>query len=105
MSSACCTWPTSPSSSSRRGARDPREDFVTVPSTDVVPTPVPAHRGPFRPGDRVQLTDPKGRMHTVVLEPGKSFHTHRGALEHDAMIGLADGSVITSASGTAYLAL
>ncbi|MDT4990449.1 MAG: tRNA (adenine57-N1/adenine58-N1)-methyltransferase catalytic subunit [Actinoplanes sp.] len=65
----------------------------------------PAHRGPFRPGDRVQLTDPKGRMHTVTLEPGKSFHTHRGAIEHDALIGLPDGSVVTSAGSTAYLAL
>jgi tRNA (adenine57-N1/adenine58-N1)-methyltransferase len=61
--------------------------------------------GPFRPGDRVQLTDPKGRMHTVVLTPGKAFHTHRGALEHDALIGLPDGSVVTSSGGTAYLAL
>ncbi|GAB3978510.1 hypothetical protein GCM10027615_52970 [Plantactinospora veratri] len=67
--------------------------------------PVPAHRGPFRPGDRVQLTDPKGRMHTIKLEPGRSFHTHRGALEHDALIGLPDGSVVTSTGGTAYLAL
>ena len=32
---------------------------------------VTTRRGPFLPGDRVQLTDPKGRMHTVVLEPGK----------------------------------
>ncbi|MDR7274563.1 tRNA (adenine-N1)-methyltransferase [Catenuloplanes atrovinosus] len=80
---------------------------MTVPSTAVVPTdqPVPARRGPFRAGDRVQLTDPKGRMHTVVLEPGKSFHTHRGALDHDDLIGLPEGSVITSANGTAYLAL
>jgi tRNA (adenine57-N1/adenine58-N1)-methyltransferase catalytic subunit len=62
-------------------------------------------RGPFRPGDRVQLTDPKGRMHTVVLEPGRTFHTHRGALEHDAIIGCPDGSVVTSTGGTAYLAL
>ena len=61
--------------------------------------------GPFREGDRVQLTDPKGRMHTVVLTPGKAFHTHRGALEHDALIGLPDGSVVTSSGGTAYLAL
>jgi tRNA (adenine57-N1/adenine58-N1)-methyltransferase catalytic subunit len=66
---------------------------------------VPAHRGPFRPGDRVQLTDPKGRMHTLRLEPGKEFHTHRGILGHDALIGLPDGSVVTSSGGTAYLAL
>ena len=59
----------------------------------------------FAPGDRVQLTDPKGRMHTVVLEPGRVYHTHRGALPHDDLIGLPDGSVVTSAGGTAYLAL
>ena len=62
-------------------------------------------RGPFQPADRVQLTDPKGRMHTVVLEPGKVFHTHRGGLPHDDLIGRPDGSVVTSAGGTAYLAL
>jgi tRNA (adenine57-N1/adenine58-N1)-methyltransferase len=44
-------------------------------------------------------------MHTIVLEPGKSYHTHRGALDHDALIGLPEGSVVTSAGGTAYLAL
>jgi tRNA (adenine57-N1/adenine58-N1)-methyltransferase len=53
----------------------------------------------------VQLTDPKGRMHTVVLEPGKTFHTHRGGLEHDDLIGRPDGSVVTSSGSTAYLAL
>jgi tRNA (adenine57-N1/adenine58-N1)-methyltransferase len=66
---------------------------------------MPARRGPFRAGDRVQLTDPKGRMHTIMLEPGKSFHTHRGALEHDNLIGLPEGSVVTSTGSTAYLAL
>jgi tRNA (adenine57-N1/adenine58-N1)-methyltransferase catalytic subunit len=63
------------------------------------------NRGPFQPGDRVQLTDPKGRMHTIVLEPGKAFHTHRGILDHDELIGRPDGSVVTSSGGTAYLAL
>jgi tRNA (adenine57-N1/adenine58-N1)-methyltransferase catalytic subunit len=60
---------------------------------------------PFRAGDRVQLTDPKGRLHTLVLEPGREFHTHRGALAHDDVIGRPDGSVVTSTGGTAYLAL
>jgi tRNA (adenine57-N1/adenine58-N1)-methyltransferase len=71
---------------------------VTAPSTA-------ARRGPFQAGDRVQLTDPKGRMHTLVLAPGKVFHTHRGSLEHDELIGLPDGSVVSSSGGTAYLAL
>ncbi|PJJ72164.1 tRNA (adenine57-N1/adenine58-N1)-methyltransferase [Diaminobutyricimonas aerilata] len=61
--------------------------------------------GPFRAGDRVQLTGPKGRMNTITLEPGKEFHTHRGALEHDRIIGLPDGSVVTSSNGIEYLAL
>ncbi|MGN6608885.1 MAG: tRNA (adenine-N1)-methyltransferase [Jatrophihabitans sp.] len=61
--------------------------------------------GPFAIGERVQLTDPKGRLHTVTLEPGKQFHTHRGAIEHDALIGAPEGSVVTATSGTAYLAL
>ncbi|GAB1641114.1 tRNA (adenine-N1)-methyltransferase [Krasilnikovia sp. MM14-A1259] len=78
---------------------------MTVQSITSIDEPAPVHRGPFQPGDRVQLTDPKGRMHTVVLEPGKAYHTHRGALEHDVLIGLPEGSVVTSAGGTAYLAL
>lgn len=61
--------------------------------------------GPFRAGDRVQLTDPKGRHYTIVLESGHTYHTHRGALEHDKLIGLPEGSVVTSAGGTSYLAL
>ena len=61
--------------------------------------------GPFRAGDRVQLTDPKGRHYTVVLEPGQSYHTHRGALDHDKLIGAPEGSVVVSAVGTPYLAL
>lgn len=61
--------------------------------------------GIFAEGDRVQLTDPKGRLHTVTLQAGKQFHTHRGAIEHDALIGAPDGSVVMATAGTAYLAL
>jgi tRNA (adenine57-N1/adenine58-N1)-methyltransferase len=62
-------------------------------------------RGPFAAGDHVQLTDPKGRRHLVVLEPGKSFFTHRGSLDHDDLIGSQDGSVVRSSGGTPYVAL
>jgi tRNA (adenine57-N1/adenine58-N1)-methyltransferase len=57
---------------------------VDVPQPDTAPeAPREPVEGAFVVGDRVQLTDPKGRLHTVVLEPGKQFHTHRGAIEHD----------------------
>ena len=56
-------------------------------------------------GDRVQLTDAKGRHYTMILTPGSEFHTHRGALTHDSVIGLPEGSVVKSASGDAFLVL
>ena len=61
-------------------------------------------RGPLAAGDQVQLTDPKGRMHTITLEPGKQFHTHKGILEHDGLIGGPEGVVVTIGSNS-YLAV
>ena len=46
--------------------------------TAVAPRP----RGPFRYGDRVQLTGPKGKLHTITLREGGELHTHRGVLKH-----------------------
>jgi tRNA (adenine57-N1/adenine58-N1)-methyltransferase len=69
-----------------------------------VNTPITA-TGDFKAGDSVQLSDPKGHLHTVILEPGKQFHTHRGALEHDDLIGSPEGCVVSSTNGTQYLAL
>src|SRR6476646_8208573 len=43
-------------------------------------------------------------MHTITLEPGKQFHTHKGILEHDALIGGPEGVVVTIGV-TPYLAL
>ncbi len=61
--------------------------------------------GPFLAGDRVQLTGPKGRLNTVTLEVGGAFHTHRGVLSHDLVIGQPDASVVISSNGIEYLAL
>jgi tRNA (adenine57-N1/adenine58-N1)-methyltransferase len=62
------------------------------------------HRGPYQWGDRVQLTDEKGRHHTVSLVEGGELHSHRGVLAHELLIGLTDGSVVTNSHGTEYLA-
>ncbi|WP_277959878.1 tRNA (adenine-N1)-methyltransferase [Frigoribacterium faeni] len=61
--------------------------------------------GPFVEGDKVQLTGPKGKMNTIVLTPGAVFHTHRGMIAHDDVVGLPDGSVVPSTTGDEYLAL
>jgi tRNA (adenine57-N1/adenine58-N1)-methyltransferase catalytic subunit len=66
---------------------------------------LPARGGPFRAGDRVQLTDPKGRHYSLTLEAGGQYHTHRGGLAHDDLIGKPEGSLIVSPVGTPYLAL
>ena len=83
---------------------EPAEDSVT----NAEPAKSSSDEGvdrSFKVGDRVQLTDSKGRKYTMVLEPGATFHTHRGGLAHDDLIGRPEGSVIMSAVGTSYLAL
>ncbi|ORB82822.1 SAM-dependent methyltransferase [Mycobacterium kansasii] len=61
--------------------------------------------GPFTAGERVQLTDAKGRHYTMVLTAGNEFHTHRGSIAHDAVIGLQQGSVVKSSNGALFLVL
>ncbi|MGB8385904.1 MAG: tRNA (adenine-N1)-methyltransferase, partial [Dermatophilaceae bacterium] len=62
-------------------------------------------RACFAAGERVQLTDAKGRLHTITLEAGRDFHTHAGRLAHDEVIGRPDGSVVSNSAGVEYLAL
>src|SRR3954470_24115568 len=69
------------------------------------PTGAAGRRGPFQEGERVQLTDPKGQLHTLTLTVGKQFHTHRGYLAHDDLIGAPDGSTIRNTAGVEYLAV
>lgn len=65
----------------------------------------PGHSGPFREGDRVQLTGPKKKLHTITLQSGAVFHSHKGPISHDDIIGIPDGSVVRNAAGFEYLAL
>jgi len=77
-------------------------DVVPRGPTDAV-EPDPA--SVFAEGDRVQLTDPRGRLHTITLMVGRTFHTHRGSIEHDQLIGRSQGSVVRSTGDVEYLAL
>lgn len=42
-------------------------------------------------GELVLLTDRKGRRYLVTLEEGREFHTHAGWVDHDTLIGGAEG--------------
>jgi len=74
-------------------------------SSSTTPHGADQRRGPLRPGERVQLTDEKGRMNTITLTPGGAFHTHRGYLPHDDLIGIEEGSVVANTIGHRYQAL
>jgi tRNA (adenine57-N1/adenine58-N1)-methyltransferase len=74
-------------------------------TSDHVPTGADNRRGPLREGERVQLTDPKKRMHTITLGAGKEFHTAKGAIKHDELIGGPEGVIVSSTQGVPYLAL
>ena len=65
----------------------------------------PPRRGPFRDGDVVQLTDQRGKLHTITLQAGQVFHTHRGQIHHDDLIGASEGTVLSGGRGTEYIAL
>jgi len=67
--------------------------------------PIERPSGPFRVGDRVQLTGPKGKLQTITLREDGELHTHHGVLKHTALIGSPDGSVVTGSGGHEYLAL
>jgi tRNA (adenine57-N1/adenine58-N1)-methyltransferase len=68
-------------------------------------TEAPRRTGPFAVGDRVQLTDAKGRHYTMILKAGGEFHTHRGIVAHDDVIGSPEGSVVKASGGDAFLVL
>ncbi len=61
--------------------------------------------GPLSVGERVTLTDPKGRRKSVVLKAGAVWHTTKGGISHDDLIGGPEGVTIRSAGGTEYLVL
>lgn len=58
----------------------------------------------FRFGDRVQLTDSKGNVQTITLKPDGQWHTHKGWIVHNDVVGLPEGSVLETTAGLKFLA-
>ena len=61
--------------------------------------------GPLEAGERITLTDPKGRRHSILLVVGGQFHTAKGSVSHDDLISQPEGVVVTSTGGTPFLAM
>jgi len=59
----------------------------------------------FQDGEQVLLIDPRGKRHLIFLRKGETFHSDRGFIVHDTMIGQPDGSWHRSSKGTRYLVL
>jgi tRNA (adenine57-N1/adenine58-N1)-methyltransferase len=59
----------------------------------------------FEDGEQVLLIDQRGRRHLLLLRKGETFHSDRGFVPHDAIIGHPDGSWVRTSRGTRYLAL
>jgi tRNA (adenine57-N1/adenine58-N1)-methyltransferase len=60
--------------------------------------------GFFAAGDRIQLTDSKGKLYSFTITPGKEWHTHKGWITHDDLIGLPEGSVVSTTAGLSFSA-
>ena len=50
----------------------------------------------FKYGDRVQLTDSKGKLYSITLSAESEWHTHKGVLKHETLIGLPEGSIVAT---------
>ena len=62
-------------------------------------------RLPFQDGEQVLLIDQRGKRHLIFLRKSETFHSDRGWISHDAIIGQPEGSWVRSSMGLRYLAV
>jgi tRNA (adenine57-N1/adenine58-N1)-methyltransferase catalytic subunit len=62
-------------------------------------------RGPLCEGDLVQLIDARSNKNTITLKQDGVFHSHRGQLAHNEMIGNHEGIIINSDRAVSYQVL
>jgi len=59
----------------------------------------------FQDGEQVLLIDQRGKRHLIFLRKSETFHSDRGWIPHDGVIGQPEGSWVRSSLGLRYLAL
>jgi tRNA (adenine57-N1/adenine58-N1)-methyltransferase len=60
---------------------------------------------PFQDGEQVLLIDQRGKRHLIFLRKAETFHSDRGWIPHDAIVGQPEGSWVRSSLGLRYLAV
>ena len=99
--------PTAPSREDGNSPSRPRQAMPVLPprahTQEVLGQA--GRRGPFRYGERVQVTDVKGSKHTFQLDPRGYFQSGRGSFHHRDVVGLDEGTVLTTDSGHELLLL
>ncbi len=60
---------------------------------------------PFQDGEQVLLIDQRGKRHLIFLRKSETFHSDRGWISHDAVIGQPEGTWVRSSMGLRYVAL
>lgn len=60
---------------------------------------------PFQDGEQVLLIDQRGKRHLIFLRKSETFHSDRGWISHDGIIGQPEGTWVRSSMGLRYVAL
>jgi tRNA (adenine57-N1/adenine58-N1)-methyltransferase len=64
---------------------------------------LPTAGTPFQDGEQVLLIDQRGKRHLIVLRKSETFHSDRGWVPHEAIVGQPDGTWVRSSLRLRYL--
>lgn len=65
----------------------------------------PTDGAQLAPGERVILTDRKGRRYVVTLEDGGQFHSHTGIIDHSQLLAAGEGGKVRTTGNAEYTIL
>ena len=66
--------------------------------------PIKSFKNEFEVNEKVLLTDQKGKVHSITLQLNQEWHTHKGTLKHNDLIGKPQGIVVETTAGLKFTA-